>query len=113
MRARRSTPRSGAPSTSCAGPIEVLHPSDFLDLPLLHEASTLYWQHWLEYSGVADFPILRGPRLWHAHLTIEAARLGQGVALANTLLVEQDLATGTLVEPERCQARRLLFSRRR
>lgn len=67
----------------------MLHPSDFLDLPLLHEASTLYWQHWLEYSGVADFPILRGPRLWHAHLTIEAARLGQGVALANTLLADQ------------------------
>jgi len=82
----------------CARFPEVKHASDFLSLPLLHEASTLYWEQWLEYSGVADFPILRGPRLWHAHLTIEAARLGQGVALANTLLVEQDLAAGTLVD---------------
>jgi DNA-binding transcriptional LysR family regulator len=36
--------------------------------------------------------------LWHAHLAIEAARLGQGVALANTLLVGEDLAAGRLVQ---------------
>jgi LysR family transcriptional regulator, glycine cleavage system transcriptional activator len=72
--------------------------ADFLTLPLIHEASTLYWEQWLEYSGVTDFPMLRGPRLWHAHLTIEAARLGQGVALANTLLVESDFASGRLVD---------------
>ncbi len=77
---------------------EIRCAADFLNLPLLHEASTLYWEQWLEYSGVTDFPILRGPRLWHAHLTIEAARLGQGVALANTLLIEHDLAAGTLVD---------------
>jgi LysR family transcriptional regulator, glycine cleavage system transcriptional activator len=72
--------------------------ADFLKLPLIHEASTLYWEQWLEYSGVTDFPMLRGPRLWHAHLTIEAARLGQGVALANTLLVENDFASSRLVD---------------
>ena len=31
-------------------------------------------------------------------LAIEAARLGQGVALANEMLVEDDLSTGALVE---------------
>ncbi|MDQ8731480.1 LysR family transcriptional regulator [Bradyrhizobium sp. LHD-71] len=77
---------------------EVRTAADFLKLPLIHEASTLYWEQWLEYSGVTDFPMLRGPRLWHAHLTIEAARLGQGVALANTLLVEDDLKSGRLVD---------------
>jgi DNA-binding transcriptional LysR family regulator len=41
---------------------------------------------------------LRGQRLWHAHLAIEAARLGQGVALANDVLVEDDLRSGALVE---------------
>ena len=77
---------------------DIREAADFLKLPLIHEASTLYWEQWLEYSGVTDLPILRGPRLWHAHLTIEAARLGQGVALANTLLVEDDLASGRLVD---------------
>jgi LysR family glycine cleavage system transcriptional activator len=77
---------------------EIREAADFLKLPLIHEASTLYWEQWLEYSGVTDLPMLRGPRLWHAHLTIEAARLGQGVALANTLLVEHDLASGRLVD---------------
>jgi DNA-binding transcriptional LysR family regulator len=43
-------------------------------------------------------PALRGPRLWHAHLAIEAARLGQGIALANRLLVEEDLTAGRLIE---------------
>jgi LysR family transcriptional regulator, glycine cleavage system transcriptional activator len=76
----------------------VTEPADFLKLPLIHEASTLYWEQWFEYSGITEVPMLRGPRLWHAHLTIEAARLGQGVALANTLLVEDDLASGSLVD---------------
>jgi LysR family glycine cleavage system transcriptional activator len=76
----------------------VSNPADFLKLPLIHEASTLYWEQWFEYSGVTDVPMLRGPRLWHAYLTIEAARQGQGVALANTLLVEDDLASGHLVD---------------
>lgn len=48
--------------------------------------------------GVANLPELRGPRLWHAHLAIEAARLGQGVALANSFLIDEDLAAGRLVE---------------
>lgn len=76
----------------------VTEAADFLKLPLIHEASTLYWEQWFEYAGVSDLPILRGPRLWHAHLTIEAARQGQGVALANSLLVEEDLAAGRLVD---------------
>ncbi|MFO1148289.1 MAG: LysR family transcriptional regulator [Alsobacter sp.] len=71
---------------------------DLLAMPLLHEESTAQWEAWFRAQGVAEIPALRGPRLWHAHLAIEAARLGQGVALANSLLVEEDLAAGRLVE---------------
>ena len=39
-----------------------------------------------------------GPSLWHAHLTIEAVKLGQGVALVSELLVEKELAAGDPVE---------------
>jgi DNA-binding transcriptional LysR family regulator len=72
------------------------------ELPWIHELSGDEWRLFLEAAGL---PIdaraeqrLEGVRLWHAHLAIGAARLGQGVALANELLVEDDLADGRLVE---------------
>jgi DNA-binding transcriptional LysR family regulator len=77
---------------------DVTAPADLLRLPLIHEESTEQWERWLHQAGVAEVPALRGPRLWHAHLAIEAARLGQGVALANAVLAGEDLATGALVE---------------
>lgn len=73
-------------------------PEQVLRLPLIHEDSTDQWERWLDAAGVDAPRPLHGPRLWHAHLAIEAARLGQGVALANELLVEDDLRQGALVE---------------
>ncbi|MCW2241747.1 LysR substrate-binding domain-containing protein [Azospirillum canadense] len=77
---------------------DVRSPADLVGLPLIHEQSTGMWEAWLEEAGVADQPRLRGPRLWQAHLTIEAARLGRGVALVSDLLVADPLANGELVE---------------
>ena len=74
------------------------HPSDLLDLPLVHEESTQQWELWFTKAGIVNVPPIRGPRLWHAHLAIEAARLGQGIALANRFLVEEDLMSDRLVE---------------
>ena len=71
---------------------------DLLRLPLIHEDSTDQWAQWLTLAGLPVVPSLNGPRLWHAHLAIEAARLGQGVALANEMLVEDDLKSGALIE---------------
>ena len=73
-------------------------PADLIGLPLIHEQSTGMWEAWLEEAGVTALPRLRGPRLWQAHLTIEAARLGRGVALVSDLLVADQLASGELVE---------------
>lgn len=72
--------------------------ADLPALPLIHEESTSQWQNWLEAAGVRAPATLKGTRLWHAHLAIEAARLGQGVALANEVLAGDDLASGALVE---------------
>ncbi|MBF9234480.1 LysR substrate-binding domain-containing protein [Microvirga alba] len=69
-----------------------------LDLPLVHEESTTQWQDWLRRAGVRPARELHGSHLWHAHLTIEAARLGQGVAIANEVLAADDLASGRLIE---------------
>lgn len=85
--------------------------------PLLHEESSEQWNAWLAAAGVVPAGPLQGQRLWHAHLAIEAARLGQGVALANELLVVEELQAGTLVEPVPSDIRlgeyRLVTARRR
>jgi LysR family transcriptional regulator, glycine cleavage system transcriptional activator len=72
--------------------------ADLISLPLIHERSTRQWEEWFERAGVSESPKPAGPRLWHAHLTIEAVRLGQGVALVSELLVQKELAAGELVE---------------
>lgn len=79
------------------------------ELPWIHELSSDEWRSWLE---AAHLPVdarvqqrLEGVRLWHAHLAIGAAQLGQGVALANQLLVEEDLAERRLIEIGRTDVR--------
>lgn len=78
---------------------------DFLSAPLLHEESSGQWTLWLQRQGLAAPSSLQGIRLWHAHLAIEAARRGRGIALANALLVGDDLETGRLerVQPPGCE----------
>ncbi|MGJ4939669.1 LysR substrate-binding domain-containing protein [Bradyrhizobium sp. HKCCYLS1011] len=65
---------------------------------LNHEDSTEQWERWFALAGHPDPGPLHGQRLWHTHLAIEAARFGQGVALANEVLAEEDLRSGKLVE---------------
>jgi len=85
-------------SPSCTGLLSsVRAPADLLEAPLLHEESADQWRAWFTAQGIDIAAPLPGPRLWHAHLTIEAARRGQGVALANPFLLGDDLTTGRLV----------------
>jgi DNA-binding transcriptional LysR family regulator len=72
--------------------------ADLLRAPLLHEETKDYWRAWFTANGITCPEHLAGPLLWQAHLTIEAARRGQGVALANRFLLGDDLETGRLVE---------------
>jgi DNA-binding transcriptional LysR family regulator len=82
----------------CARLPRIDRAADLLHAPLIHEESTRQWQLWFRAAGIAEVPTLRGPRLWHAHLALEAARDGQGIALGNDLLSADDLASGRLVE---------------
>lgn len=77
---------------------------DLLGAPLLHEENYQQWHAWFALHGVDATSKLQGPRLWHAHLTVEAARRGQGVALANPFLLSDDLSTGRLVPVLSCSA---------
>jgi len=77
--------------------LPVQQAADLLSWPLLHEESEEEWRYWFIGQGVEIDHRLAGPRLWHAHMTLDAARRGQGVALANSFLLGNDLETGRLV----------------
>jgi len=68
-----------------------------LDCPLLHEDSDAEWRAWLAAQDARIDGRLPGTRLWHAHLTLGAARQGRGIALANRMLLGSDLTDGALV----------------
>lgn len=85
-------------SPECAARLPPIRSAvDFLRWPLLHEDNDLEWVNWLQAQGVQVDGRIAGSRLWHAHLTLNAARQGHGVALANRMLLSDDLETGRLV----------------
>jgi LysR family glycine cleavage system transcriptional activator len=57
------------------------------------------WGEWLEAAGLDPRWADRGPRFSHAHMALDAALAGQGIALGRPTLVERDLAAGRLVAP--------------
>lgn len=71
--------------------------ASLLEAPLLHEESDSQWRAWFAAHGIHVAGTIKGPRMWHADVAIEAARRGQGVALANPFLLGDDLASGRLV----------------
>jgi LysR family transcriptional regulator, glycine cleavage system transcriptional activator len=78
-------------------------PADLALAPLLHDETSLIrpglpnWRLWFESVGVRNPDANRGPVFDSAHLAIEAALAGQGVALALGPLVQHDLKTRRLV----------------
>ncbi len=72
----------------------------FHDTVLRAHPGRIGWTRWLDAAGVLDrVDPEAGPRFSHAHLAIEAAIAGEGVALGRTTLVAADLAAGRLVRP--------------
>jgi LysR family transcriptional regulator, glycine cleavage system transcriptional activator len=69
---------------------------DLLQSRLLHEENDEQWRDWFAGNGLPIDSHIPGPRLWHAHMAMDAARRGNGVALANAFLVADDLASGQL-----------------
>lgn len=72
--------------------------SDLLDHQLLHEESFLNWHAWLAEQGVKEPLASSGPRFWHGHLTVDAAKRGRGIALVNRFFGGEALRDGQLVE---------------
>ena len=76
----------------------IARPADLLGHHLLHEDAFDTWANWLTSYGLEHIGALSGPRLSQGHLTLEAARRGRGVALANRLAAARDLQSGRLIE---------------
>lgn len=74
-------------------------------LPLLHAEDSSVdpplpgWQDWLRAAGASQLGALKGARFGACHMVIEAARLGQGLALGLSTLITDDLETGALLAP--------------
>ncbi len=75
-----------------------LAPEDIAQLPLLQQSTRPYgWRQWFDAMGVPAPNALSGPRYELFSMTATAAACGLGLALVPRLLVEDELARGTLV----------------
>lgn len=70
--------------------------AELIDAPLLLEDNDIEWRLWFSSHGMTFDQIPYVSQLWHAHLTLAAARAGQGIALANDFIAGRHLADGSL-----------------
>lgn len=87
-----------APSLLALGP-PLDKPADLKNHTLLHDDMRVDWRMWLMAAGEAGVDAGKGPGYHHSNLALQAARQGDGVALARSVLVADALATGQLVKP--------------
>lgn len=71
---------------------------DLLGYTLVHDESRDGWSRWFRAAGI-DVSPQRGPIYADASLTMQAARLGHGVALGDKVLNGDDIVSGGLVTP--------------
>jgi LysR family glycine cleavage system transcriptional activator len=82
-------------------------PADLADHVLLHDQcpcsprlpDRLDWRRWLAATGVTNVDPERGLQFSFLHMALQAAAAGQGVALASSALIADDLISGRLVRP--------------
>ena len=74
-------------------------PEDLRHHTLIHDGMRDDWHVWLKAAGVENVDHTRGPAYPYSNMVIQAAIQGEGVALARSALVEDDLKTGRLIKP--------------
>ncbi len=74
-------------------------PEDLAHHTLLHDDGHGDWRTWLLANEVENVDPLRGTVFTDSSVLIEAAKRGQGVALARSVLAGDELEAGTLVRP--------------
>ena len=87
------------------GPHPLNTPDDLVHHTLLHAGYALNnpaypdWRMWLKSAGVTGVDWRKGPEFSLEDMAVQAAVRGSGVALVNTSLVSDDLASGSLIRP--------------
>ena len=81
------------------GPNALRTPADLRHVTLIHDDYFVDWASWLQKAGVTNVDSRRGPVFLSSELAIQAAIQGEGVVLARSALVEDDLLAGRLVQP--------------
>ena len=66
---------------------------------LLHDCSREMWKSWLKKFDVKGINANQGAVFSHSMMVLQAAALGQGVALGNTVLARPELEAGRLIAP--------------
>ena len=66
---------------------------------LLHDSSRAIWKMWLQHFKVAGVNVNQGPVFSHSMMVMQAAALGQGIALGNSVLAKPELDAGRLIMP--------------
>ena len=83
-----------------AGARAMKSPKGLARCTLLHSRSTpLVWQQWLDEAGAPGLQAAGDLVFDHAHLSVQAAIQGLGVALGNPRFLGDALASGLLVMP--------------
>jgi LysR family glycine cleavage system transcriptional activator len=77
------------------GPLK--KPEDLLRCTLLHDLDRHYWQRWFWAAGHKDQGLLPGPLFEGFNLLHSAMLAGQGVGLAPTSILADDLKSGRLI----------------
>ena len=86
-----------SPSLLRSGP-GLRRPADLRHHTLLHSPAG-NWDAWFEAAGIAGIDTGRGPIYDESWMAIKAATEGQGVALARSGLIADEIAAGRLVRP--------------
>ena len=66
---------------------------------LLHDSSRAIWKMWLKHFNVFGVNVNQGPVFSHSMMVMQAAALGQGIALGNSVLAKPELDAGRLIMP--------------
>jgi len=78
-------------------PLEKL--DDLKHHTLLHDSSRSAWKDWIRQFNILGVNVNQGPIFSHSMLVLQAAALGQGIALAHSVLARPEIEAGRLVCP--------------
>jgi len=81
------------------GPHPLLKPSDLKHHVLLHDDGHGDWRKWLVAAQVNDVDPSKGPVYTDSAMAVQSAIEGDGVALARSKLVQDDITRGQLLKP--------------